>query len=213
MLKKFLLISALSTLLATSAFSSPTFDLETLVNETSVTLEMGCSGEVVGQKHILTAAHCFRGWKKDTVWVSLPNGTLTYAYVKNVDTQTDLALVFVPGAKFDSPLRLAFSEPRLGDDVWCIGNPLGGPQPDTVSKGVISHTKRKSTVTPGERRYQYDCYAHPGSSGGMVLNTRGELISVITEGFVMRMTQVGSSFTYGVTLPTIKAFLKKWITV
>jgi serine protease Do len=90
------------------------------------------------------------------------------------DPQTDLALVKVdgenlPAIKFADP-----PEPQVGDFVFSIGNPFGLGQ--TVSMGIVSATRR------GEGEFanyiQTDAGIHPGSSGGALVNTKGELIGI-----------------------------------
>ena len=72
---------------------------------------------------------------------------------------------------------------RVGDIVLAIGNPFTLDR--SVSMGIISAVGRRevpgtSAPTPRVGFFQTDAAVNPGSSGGMLLNLRGEVIGIIT---------------------------------
>ena len=67
----------------------------------------------------------------------------------------------------------------VGDFVLAIGNPLGLSQ--TVTFGIVSAVGRADVgVADYEDFIQTDAPINPGSSGGALVNTRGELIGINT---------------------------------
>jgi S1-C subfamily serine protease len=71
---------------------------------------------------------------------------------------------------------------EVGDIVLAIGNPFGVGQ--TVTMGIISATGRNELgVTTFENFIQTDAAINPGSSGGALVNARGELIGINTAVF------------------------------
>ena len=66
---------------------------------------------------------------------------------------------------------------RTGDTIYAVGNPEG--LEGTISDGIISGIRKLST---GYERIQITAPISPGSSGGAVLNTEGEVIGVSVTG-------------------------------
>lgn len=65
----------------------------------------------------------------------------------------------------------------VGDDVIVAGNPWG--LEGTFSKGIVSGLRHNP------ERLQIDAAISPGSSGGPVLNMRGEVIGIATSSLAM----------------------------
>jgi tetratricopeptide (TPR) repeat protein len=92
--------------------------------------------------------------------------------VIDVDRDTDLALVKVSGIKARA-LPLGISRRiAAGDTAYALGNPKGFE--GTISSGLVSGVRRDGNV----RLLQFDAAISPGSSGGPVLDDRGEVIGV-----------------------------------
>jgi len=71
----------------------------------------------------------------------------------------------------------------VGDIVLAVGNPFGLDR--SLSMGIISAVGRRqvpgaSSSTPRIDFFQTDAAINPGSSGGMLINLRGEVIGVVT---------------------------------
>src|SRR5215831_16875863 len=90
------------------------------------------------------------------------------------DAEHDLAVLKVKGRNFALLLLGDSSKVRLGDRVIAIGSPLG--LESTVSDGIVSGLREEGD----SEVVQTTAPISPGSSGGVLLNSRGEVIGVTT---------------------------------
>jgi S1-C subfamily serine protease len=129
---------------------------------------------------ILTAFHVVRG--AGAVRVVFADGTRSAADVVSADPAMDIAAlttetlpaVLVP-ATLGSSGRLA-----VGDGVVAVGNQLG--LTSSATAGVVSGLDRAASGRDGtELRglIQFDAAVNPGSSGGPLVNTRGETVGIV----------------------------------
>jgi len=66
---------------------------------------------------------------------------------------------------------------KPGDEAYAVGNPLGR-NPDSISRGIISHTHRfRESDTP---YLQTDAAINPGNSGGALFDREGRVIGINT---------------------------------
>jgi Do/DeqQ family serine protease len=98
------------------------------------------------------------------------------------DPATDLALLRISAAGL-RPATFGNSDSlRIGEWVMAIGNPLR--LSSTVTAGIVSAKGRSIDVLEAEDRIesfiQSDVAVNPGSSGGALVNTDGELIGINT---------------------------------
>lgn len=93
------------------------------------------------------------------------------------DDRKDLAIVKVAG--FDLPaIELGNSnDVKAGEPVIAIGSPSG--LQGTVTAGVVSAI-RDDPFSGGYKVIQTDAASNPGNSGGPLLNSKGQVIGVIT---------------------------------
>lgn len=85
------------------------------------------------------------------------------------DAKQDLALV-VADKKFDIiPIKISKELPKQGDKVWHIGNP--NKLNFLLFEGIVSAIKKNSILA--------SLGSYFGGSGGMVLNTKGEIIGIV----------------------------------
>ena len=117
------------------------------------------------------------------------------------DLKTDLALLKIePGAKLKTVYLGNSDELEVGEWVIAIGNQfqLG----HTVSAGIVSALARKvhSVLgSPYESYIQTDASINPGSSGGPLFNTKGQVIGVNTAIYSPgRSALSGSGFNIGI---------------
>lgn len=83
----------------------------------------------------------------------------------------DLALIKInPQYKLPAAVLGDSTKIRVGQKVLAIGNPFGFER--TLTTGIVSR------IDYDRQRIQTDAAINPGSSGGPLLNTRGEVIGV-----------------------------------
>ncbi len=96
--------------------------------------------------------------------------------VINEDKAMDLACLLVDITDNKIPyLNISGAIPEVGDRIMVIGSPLGLEQ--TVSDGVVSAVR---TISGLGEILQISAPISPGSSGGPVVNLKGEVIGVAT---------------------------------
>lgn len=130
--------------------------------------------------HILTNNHVTEGAQRLTV--VLADGRHLDGKVVGHDTDTDIAVVKIAGAKFPTAVLGTATMLRTGDGCIAIGSPLGLAGGPSVSVGVVSALGR-SVEADEEHLYdmiQTDAAISPGSSGGALLDRSGAVIGVTT---------------------------------
>ncbi len=131
-------------------------------------------GLIVTNNHVVQGATAVR--------VTLFDGRIFDATVEGTDAITDLALIRIEATGL-TPIAIGNTdELSIGSAAIAIGSPLalvGGP---SLSVGVISAFDREVN-TQASRLFgmlQTDAAINPGSSGGALVNDRGELIGIVT---------------------------------
>ena len=119
---------------------------------------------------ILTSAHVLDD--SDSIIVTIFNGQDYKARVlKRFENNKDIALL-----KIDVPVKLDIvklgdsEKIKVGQKVLAIGNPFGFN--GTLTQGIISR------IDYAKNRIQTDAAINPGSSGGPLLNKKGEIIGI-----------------------------------
>lgn len=144
------------------------------------------SGLIVDREgFILTNEHVVDDAKSITV--TLPSKIEYPAEIIGIDKQTDLALIKIKTEEELSVAKLGNSdEVQVGEWVIAVGNPYGFDR--TVSFGIVSGKGRVLPNLPIENQLindfiQTDAAVDPGSSGGPLVNLRGEVIGINSIGF------------------------------
>ena len=131
------------------------------------------SGFAISGDYIVTNAHVVAG--AASVEVYEPGGDLlgVATFATALDIELDLAVLRVPSIA-RRPLAIAAAQPRVGDSIWALGAPMG--LEGTVSSGIIAATRN---IGPNEF-LQITAPISTGSSGGPVVDARGQVIGVVT---------------------------------
>jgi putative serine protease PepD len=139
------------------------------------------SGVVYDDQHIITNNHVVEG--ASAVQVVLSDGRVYQADVVGTDPITDVAVISVatPDLK---PITLgSTSELTIGAPAIAVGSPLGLEGGPSLSVGVISALGREVQTTPEVILYgmiQTDAPITNGSSGGALVDGKGDLIGITT---------------------------------
>ena len=130
------------------------------------------SGFFVKPSLIATNYHVIAGASSGTAKLVGKSTTYKIEGFTATNEGNDLALLKV-SAYGIKPLNLANSNNvKIGETVYVAGNPKG--LEGTFSDGIISSRRDKYT----KERFQMTSPISPGSSGGPVLNTKGEVIGI-----------------------------------
>ena len=117
--------------------------------------------------------------------------------VLGIDKEHDLAVLKVAGSDFTF-LPLGDSDVvQLGDKVVAIGSPLG--LEDTISDGLISGIRDLGKYTV----FQTTAAISPGSSGGVLLNSKGEVVGITS----FQLTS-GQNLNFAIPVKYAKPLLK-----
>jgi S1-C subfamily serine protease len=91
---------------------------------------------------------------------------------------------------------------RRGQKVYAVGNP-GIEFDNSVTDGIISNTERTLTIDGTANQYfQFSAAIIGGSSGGSILNDRGEIIGTVSAGVR------GSAIGFGSPIAKTKTMLR-----
>jgi len=129
---------------------------------------------------VLTALHVVDGAR--SIRLTFADGSTAGATVAGSDPANDIAIlapeslpsVVVPAVLGNS------GRMSVGDDIVAIGNQLG--LVDSTTAGVVSGLDRAARGSDGTRLsglIQFDAAVNPGSSGGPLVNAKGETVGIV----------------------------------
>ena len=131
---------------------------------------------------ILTNLHVVSGARR--LQVVFHDGTESEAAVVRTQPEHDLAVIRAATVPDDLVAATLTSTRDLapGDEVVAVGFPFGiGP---SVTAGVVSGLRREFRSPEGQRvltnLIQFDAAANPGSSGGPLVTTDGNVVGIVT---------------------------------
>ncbi len=118
------------------------------------------------------------------------------ATVVNSTPRTDVAILELEHCDGLPQARLGNSDlVQPGDETFAVGNPLGR-NPDSISRGIISHTQRyRDAPLP---YLQTDAAINPGNSGGALFDREGNVIGMNT---AIETTRFGTNTGVGFAVP------------
>jgi S1-C subfamily serine protease len=153
------------------------------------------SGFFLPDGRIVTNLHVVRGGSRVEVLGAAGQLLGTLPFAEAVSEEADLAVL--PRLS-GTPRRLALAgaKPRVGETVVVIGAPEG--LSNTVSNGIVSAFRE----IEGRPRMQISAPISPGSSGGPVLNGRGQVVGVS-----LSILQQGQNLNFAVPLEDVRAML------
>jgi serine protease Do len=136
-----------------------------------------------GKTFVLTNRHVIKHSDKDHLRLELADGRQLQPTRIWTDSETDVAILAVPGRDL-LPARIGdSSQAEIGEIVLAFGSPFNLRQ--SVTRGIISAKGRSNLdLGAGEVAYQNfmqtDAAINPGNSGGPLVNLRGEIIGLNT---------------------------------
>jgi len=164
------------------------------------------SGLILDAKgHILTNHHIVD--EARLIIVVLPDSTKLEASLVGFDRQTDLALIKIePRKPLPVPVLGDSNTASVGEWIIAVGNPYGFDR--TVYFGIVSGKGRTlsslNSYQDADSGYEFttdfiqtDASIDPGSSGGPLVNLRGEVIGINSMG-------MGRGMSFTIPINTVK---------
>ncbi len=143
------------------------------------TEDLGTGVIVDTRGDILTALHVVQGASE--ISVTFAGGTTSTAAVTASEPTHDIAVLAAGRLPAVIVPAVLGPGPQVGDEIFAVGNPLG--LVGSLSAGVISGLDRTFDLGHGRAlsgMIQFDAAVNPGSSGGPLLNTKGQVIGIVT---------------------------------
>jgi serine protease Do len=162
------------------------------------------SGVIVDPEHgiILTNDHVIRN--ATLVTVTLNDGRRLKAKIIGSDSATDVAVIKIDAKNLKSLPIGDSDQTEVGDFVMAIGNPFGlnsFGNSQSATFGIVSAKQRSDLNIEGiENFIQTDAAINPGSSGGALVNTQGELIGINTAIISLHGGNVGIGFAIPINM-------------
>jgi len=157
------------------------------------------SGFVVGKNgEIATNYHVVEGASSALIKFANQEAKFTPMAIIHKDADKDLAVLKISSPT--SPIGLGDDEINsVGQRVFAIGNPEG--LEGTVSEGIISGFRK---IDDTFRLMQITAPISPGSSGGPVLNGKGEVIGVASGSLIS-----GQNLNFAIPVTELKRLLSR----
>jgi serine protease Do len=155
--------------------------------------------------YIVTNAHVVRGAQRLRIELPIPavgssilaNGSRTVSgQIVGIDLETDLAVVKVEEKNLPAVGFGDSEELRTGQVVLAFGSPLG--LHNSVSLGVVSAVARQLEPESPMIYVQTDAPINPGSSGGPLVDLRGQLVGINS----LIASQAGGNEGLGFAVPS-----------
>lgn len=122
--------------------------------------------------------HVFEGTSIGLETIVTSNGTklkVKKVLEKSKELDFIIFIVDLAGYNINTPIPIATNLPEIGEDVCAIGNPQG--LESTLSAGIVSSYRDDNCIIQTTAEITH------GSSGGVLLNMKGEAIGITTAGY------------------------------
>jgi len=151
---------------------------------------MGSGLIVTPDGYILTNAHVVQD--AQDVTVKLADRREFKAKIVGADRRSDIAVLKIDAADLPTVKIGDPAQTRAGEWVAAIGSPFG--LENSVTSGIVSATARSLPDSGYVPFIQTDVAVNPGSSGGPLLNMRGEVIGINSQIYSRTGGYMGLSF-------------------
>jgi len=141
--------------------------------------------------------HVFQGTTKGYEEIKLSSGSrykIKRVIVKDEDEDIIIFEIDAQGNRFNY-IPIASKSPRVGEKAYAIGSPRG--LENTFSSGEISQLR-------GDAFIQINVPIDHGSSGGALLNEKGEAIGITTAG----IDESGANLNFAVNIKVLRKYLR-----
>ena len=140
--------------------------------------DLGSGFIIDSHGEVMTALHVVTGTSE--IRVIFADGTTSTASIESADPSDDIAVLTASKLPAVNVPEVLGGAADVGDEAFAVGNPLGFI--GSLSAGVISGLDRTFAPKGGHALkglIQFDAAVNPGSSGGPLLNTKGQVIGIV----------------------------------
>lgn len=155
------------------------------------------SGFFVGEGEIASNRHVIEGASRGYAKLVGQKSKYDIQGITGIDLNRDLVLLKVSAFRTQR-LLLSNSDAEVGEPVYVVGNPQG--LEGTFSQGIVSAIRDVGS----DKLLQITAPISPGSSGGLVLNSKGEVIGVSVATF-----EGGQNLNFAIPSNYLKSLLSK----
>jgi hypothetical protein len=183
---------------ASSIYAKSISSIVTIItyNEKGIPLGLG-SGFFVKSGVIATNLHVVEGAGSAIVNIYNSNTDYRVSGIIGTDSINDIALLTVNGLS-NVPLTLSSTQPSVGAKVYVISNPEG--LAGTLTDGIVSGIRKFGS----RNLIQVSASISPGSSGGAILNSSGEVIGIAVGSYLG-----GQNLNFAIPVSQLKSLLIK----
>jgi Tfp pilus assembly protein PilF len=133
------------------------------------------SGVIIKDKgYVITNYHVLAGCER--IEISHNKKSIPFVDIIGIDVNKDILILKIEKIKAPTLKIRNLNSLLVGQKVYAIGSPLGFE--NTMSEGIISGIRNYDEM--GRNFIQITASISPGSSGGAVVNDKGELIGIST---------------------------------
>lgn len=153
--------------------------------------------------YIVTNSHVIGDSDKNSLKVTLQDGTEYDAAVVGYDQATDLAVLKINESGLQAATFGNSDQLEIGDQVVAIGNPRGVSSISSMTQGYVSGLgiTSPSVLEENMTYIQTDAAINPGNSGGALVNMYGQVVGITTA----KMNTTAGYEGMGFSIPTAKA--------
>jgi S1-C subfamily serine protease len=140
--------------------------------------DLGSGFIIDSNGEIMTALHVVTG--RGEIKVVFADGTTSTASIVSADPSDDIAVLMATKLPAVIVPEVLGGAADVGDEAFAVGNPIG--LVGSLSAGVISGLDRTFAPKGGHAfkgLIQFDAAVNPGSSGGPLLNAKGQVIGIV----------------------------------
>nr|WP_306238905.1 S1C family serine protease [Ornithinimicrobium cryptoxanthini] len=141
---------------------------------------IGSDGLAVTNNHVVTGAATLE------VFIGGDTTRSYNARVVGASECNDLALIDISEPEPLPYLGWSQEPISVGQEIYVAGFPLGDPE-YTLTRGIVSKARAASeelTWASVDHSLEHDAAAHPGNSGGPLLNTSGQVTGIHFSGYL-----------------------------
>jgi S1-C subfamily serine protease len=154
------------------------------------------SGIILNSKGIVvTNYHIFAG--SERIEIKRRDTLIINSGIIGASIEKDILIIKLDESKYPDIPIAEENTLKVGQKVYAIGSPFG--LENTMSEGIVSGLRELKEFEERKNEFiQITASASPGSSGGAVLNSRGELIGMIRMGI-----DIGENLNFAIPVSDI----------